>query len=146
MLLLLRAAGCRRPAAPASATAAAWLRGVAHRRPPAASRRRAALPGLPVVSRAQQVVWGAAVRGAAAPLPRRSRLGGGGGGGGGPRLRGFFLAKKWGVLRREAAFPSGDAGDQTGRWQARGLGMSPCEAVCKMMASVIFISEAANIQ
>ncbi|XP_061198871.1 transmembrane protein 70, mitochondrial [Neopsephotus bourkii] len=44
-MLLLRAAGCRRAVAPASAVAAAvWLRGAAHHGLPAALRHRAALP------------------------------------------------------------------------------------------------------
>ncbi|NWS39508.1 TMM70 protein, partial [Probosciger aterrimus] len=56
--LLLRAAGCRRAAAPTSAAAAAWLRGAAHGGLPATLRRRAALP---VAAGTQQVVWGMVV-------------------------------------------------------------------------------------
>ncbi|XP_050771647.1 transmembrane protein 70, mitochondrial [Gymnogyps californianus] len=59
LLLLLRAAGCRRAAPPASA--AAWLRGAAYRGFPAACRRRAVLPA---AAGAQQVTsfQGVAVR------------------------------------------------------------------------------------
>lgn len=71
LLPLLRAAGCRRAAAPASA-AAAWLRGAAHRGFPVACRRRAALPA---AAGAQQVVWGVRGRG---PAPREELPGGGG--------------------------------------------------------------------
>lgn len=52
LLLRLRAAGCRRAAAPASSSAAAWLRGAGLRGLPAACRRRAALPA---AAGAQQV-------------------------------------------------------------------------------------------
>ncbi|XP_075561402.1 transmembrane protein 70, mitochondrial [Pelecanus crispus] len=63
LLLLLRAARCRRAALPASASASAsaWLRGAAHCGFPAACRRRAALPA---AAGAQQVAsfQGVAVR------------------------------------------------------------------------------------
>ncbi|XP_065687459.1 transmembrane protein 70, mitochondrial isoform X1 [Patagioenas fasciata] len=67
MLLLLRAAGCRRGAPTACA---AWLRGAAHCGPPAARRPRVAPPALPAAG-AQQVTsfQGVAVRSLCTPSP-----------------------------------------------------------------------------